>query len=93
MNLKRGSIRTPFFILTYCNMRELKGVQIFILAAVVTFGSCSDPVPENIIEQFNTDSSKDSNEMELVDSLFNSIEFDFEEDDTIEKDSTETIEN
>jgi hypothetical protein len=43
--------------------------------------ACSDPVPEDIIKQFNTDSATDSLESELVDSLFNNIEFNFDEED------------
>jgi len=51
--------------------------------------ACSDPVPEDIIQQFNTDSATDSLENELVDSLFDKIEFDFdEEDDFSTSDST-----
>jgi hypothetical protein len=42
--------------------------------------TCSEPVPENVIKQFNTDSATDSLEKELVDSLFDNIEFDFDEE-------------
>ena len=35
---------------------------------------------ENVLEQFNTDSATDSLEKELVDSLFDNIEFDFDEE-------------
>jgi len=54
---------------------------VFCIVAMC-FGmvTCSEPVPENVMHQFNTDSATDSLEKELVDSLFDNIEFDFDEE-------------
>lgn len=60
-------------------MITLKTVYIFPLLFLLFIG-CAEEVPEAITEQFNTDSATDSNEIELVDSLFDNIEFEFEDD-------------
>ncbi len=68
-------------------MKQL--LVFFIVSICFMMSACSDPVPEDIIQQFNTDSATDSLENELVDSLFDKIEFDFdEEDDFSTSDST-----
>ncbi|MBT6030493.1 MAG: hypothetical protein HOH13_09310 [Crocinitomicaceae bacterium] len=60
-------------------MIKLKTVITFTILMIL-FAACAEDVPEAINEQFNTDSATDLNEIELVDSLFDNIEFDFEED-------------
>ena len=59
-----------------------------IIWAVIYFKA--EEVPEHIEEQFNTDSSQDSTEIELVDSLFNDLDKDFE-DDSEEADTTKIL--
>jgi len=59
-------------------MKQL--LVFFIVSICFVITACSDPVPEDIIKQFNTDSATDSLENELVDSLFDKIEFDFDEE-------------
>jgi len=60
-------------------MVKSKAAIIFAISGVL-LSACAEDVPQEINEQFNTDSATDSNEIELVDSLFDNIEFDFEED-------------
>jgi uncharacterized membrane protein YhiD involved in acid resistance len=63
-------------------------VLLIAIASVIMILSTPN-VPDEIMDQFNTDSSQDLSEIELVDSLFEDImedpEFDFSEevDDTV----------